>query len=404
MRTDSFSSEKHLPVRRFIADESKVATGLYGPRAIADDIDNIHAMFDPETELLSGTEKGGISEKNLQDGAVSFQKLHPDVQEKITGSVSVKQLEEFQKEYAEKLEGKAETADSLDGYGIKDAYNKEEIDGFLAKVSETVANKTEETVLYEDVLNTPEWTNQPTYEGTLDSAFNTTDFYYVTLKDVDGNALPEGKFMLKSTFDTTATVYPTVFALADLNTGTSTLVENFPVEFTAIDTQVRMRDAGVWKITYTPENWKLNGNRGQLRLVCDGQFIQRTANAYFVNMCSVNKNVSHYHSMSSTAFQSDATKQIICYAALSGSYKTNKFYDDMVIERVSDTCYATKRNVTIRYIKNASSDYTVSSCQVFGHGEISADTGITELCIQVAADSNRGFIRNGSVIRVTEVK
>ena len=45
MKTDSFSKEKHLPVRRFIADESKVATGLYGPFAIADDIDNIHAFI-----------------------------------------------------------------------------------------------------------------------------------------------------------------------------------------------------------------------------------------------------------------------------------------------------------------------------------------------------------------------
>ena len=85
MRTDSFSKEKHLPVRRFIADESKVATGLYGPRAIADDLDNLFAMFDPEATFLDGSEQGGISCRNLQNGAVSYEKLGEEVKLKFQG-------------------------------------------------------------------------------------------------------------------------------------------------------------------------------------------------------------------------------------------------------------------------------------------------------------------------------
>ena len=88
MKTDSFSKEKHLPVRRFIADESKVATGLYGPFAIADDIDNIHAMFDPEADILGGEQKGGIGEQNIQD----FAEDSKEMAEYIHGNVVPSQV------------------------------------------------------------------------------------------------------------------------------------------------------------------------------------------------------------------------------------------------------------------------------------------------------------------------
>ena len=126
MRTDSFSKEKHLPVRRFIADESKVATGLYGPRAIADDLDNLFSMFDPEATFLNGSEQGGISEKNLQNSAVTYEKLSEEVKTKFQGIATEQQLSSLRKELDEKVDSKAKKSTTLSGYGITDAYTKEE--------------------------------------------------------------------------------------------------------------------------------------------------------------------------------------------------------------------------------------------------------------------------------------
>ena len=82
MRTDSFSKEKHLPVRRFIADESKVATGLYGPCAIADDLDNIfngetalfklkQSCYDYLKENYHSLMKNGVKEADAKEQAIA---------------------------------------------------------------------------------------------------------------------------------------------------------------------------------------------------------------------------------------------------------------------------------------------------------------------------------------------
>ena len=324
----------------------------------------------------------------------------------------------------------AKKSATLSGYGITDAYTKEETDTkFLNKglfieekanlvtsdmlniavrdMNASVSKKLEETVLYEDVVNTPEWAKQPACEGTLDSAFNTDDFYYVTLKDTDGNLLPDGQFMLKDFYTEDATLYSTVFTLPALNTGDDTLVENYPVEFVSVGTGFKLRDAGVWEAAYKPADWKLTGNCGQLRLVCDGEFIQRTAGAYFITCATTDKKVSHYHSVDSTAFHSDSTSQIVPYVALSSvaSYKSNQFRDEMRLERLSDQRYLTERKSMIRCMAYGGTAFKVVSGNVIGHGEIlNGDTVLTKINIQVASNKERGFIRNGSVIRVTEVK
>lgn len=264
----------------------------------------------------------------------------------------------------------------------------------------------DKTVLYEDTVNTPEWTNQPTYEGTLAEDFNTEDFYYVTLKDENGNELPDGQFMLKDFYTDDATVYSTVFSLKSLDTGFDTLIENYPVEFTSLTPAVKMRDAGVLEASYTPENWKLNGEKGSLKITVFGEFVQRSSNAYFISSFKTDKNVASYHSNNSTAFQYDSTKQIIPYSPLGvASYKTNKFFDECIIERCGDNRYTTKRMTSLRYIKQGASSYTVASYNVFGYGEMKEDdTFITKVNIQVASKLNYGVIRNGSVIRVSEVK
>ena len=70
---EKFSIEKNLPVRTFLGDETKNASGLNGPGAIAEDIDSILKMFDPESKRTivneageSETIPGGISEENLR--------------------------------------------------------------------------------------------------------------------------------------------------------------------------------------------------------------------------------------------------------------------------------------------------------------------------------------------------
>ena len=119
------------------------------------------------------------------------------------------------------------------------------------------------------------------------------------------------------------------------------------------------------------------------------------------------KNVSHYHSLDVAAFHSDSTKQIVPYITLSGvsSYKTNKFYDEMRIERLSDTRYITKRNTALRCMAYGGTSYKVLSGNVTGHGELfDSSTYLTGIGIRCAVRDDRGFIRNDSVIRVTEVK
>ena len=281
--------------------------------------------------------------------------------------------------------------------------DKTEFDEFVDEV------ESKETILYEDVVSTPEWTIQPTYVGSPKAEFSADDFYYVTLNDANGNKLSDGKFMLKSSIDTSATVYSTVFYLSNLNTGEGTLVENYPVEFANLSDggALTMRDAGVWNAEYVlPTLWDLSGNRGSLKIVTFGQFIKRDNSAYFISSFKSDKNVSHYHSYGASSFQSDSTKQSTLYAPLGNyNYKTNKFYDECLIERFGNGCFATKRNVTLLYIPFGKIDYTAVGYNLLGHGTILGEgTSIKSTNIQVVGSSTKGMIRNGSVIRVTEVK
>ena len=287
-------------------------------------------------------------------------------------------------------------------YILKSQYN---IDNNLLK--NEIALKTEETILYETIVNTPSWGNKITYTGELNPAFNTTDVFYVTLKNVDGSALENGFFKLMNYFDEYASAYDTLFYLENYDTGYgSKIKENLPIEFTALNDSVKMRDAGVWKAAYMPQTqWKLNGNKGKLRFVCDGDFIQRSPNATFCGVAGTTKNVSYYHSLNMNEFQSDSTRQLVAYHYVGQNYKTNKLYYELEVERLSDTRYATKQFVTLRYMKYGTTSFSVFTQTVNGHGAIKEpDTNIDAIQIQVAANTEGGFIRNGAVIRVTEVK
>ena len=59
----------------------------------------------------------------------------------------------------------------------------------------------------------------------------------------------------------------------------------------------------------------------------------------------------------------------------------------------------------LRCMPYGGTTFKVISGNVVGHGEIlDDDTYLKSVRIGVAADVHRGFIRNGSVVRITEVK
>ena len=94
------------------------------------------------------------------------------------------------------------------------------------------------------IVSNPDFTNQPTISGSLNASFEKweTNFYYVTLKDVSGVALPSGQFKLTLTKDGYGTAVNQIFSLTSLATGNSgTLVENTAVDFSAIGASWKMR-------------------------------------------------------------------------------------------------------------------------------------------------------------------
>ena len=298
--------------------------------------------------------------------------------------------------YDTDMSKKAAKATTLDGYGITDAYTKNEVDESLSK-------KTEEIILYEDVVNTPEWTNQPAYEGKLDSSFNVNDFYYVTLKDADGNALPSGQFMLKDSYTDDSTVYSTVFLLPDLATGEDTLVENFPVEFTETGTTVTLRDAGVSVINQDIVSWNICNGTGSIRSVLQGEVIPRNTNLYCYSHFKTDKNVASYHSSNgTTAFSGNSTKDIVPYTTIPELANVgNILFDDAVLKKDGNGYFSVERKFVVRYNENYKN---AKSYQVFGFGKaLSDDINITSVALRMNSDKN-GMFRNGTKIIVSEVK
>lgn len=407
MRTDSFSQEKHLPVRRFIADESKVATGLYGPRAIADDIDNIHAMFDPDADILGGDEKGGIGEKNLQDGAISYNKLQGDIRERIENSETRQKAEEREARLAALLDTKAEKSTTLKGYGITDAYTVDDIDQLAEELEADIAtkadqievdNKLQEVVLFETTVNTPVWTNQPSYSGDISSVFTVGEVYYITLKDTDGSPLKDGQFKLMDVYFQNANAYEPIFTLTDLNPGnTDKIVENKIVELTQ---DYLFRDAGVPYVEVA-----LNRSMDEafhIKLSTIGEFVKRSTGEYISSFFRTDKNVSNYHSTRADLWNTDAAREIWHYISMqNGQSKNHKFRDDFTIHKTEGKYFWTERNLLVRALYDGTT-YKHSTGQSIGFGE--AESGITLLCVRQYTSGLEGVIRNGSIVRVTEVK
>jgi hypothetical protein len=143
---------------------------------------------------------------------------------------------------------------SRDTYLKYDLYTKTEIEamkavaGGLATLNaNSKVVQMPEVAKVTTIIDTPVFSIQPTITGSLDASFETslTNYYYVTLKDTLGVALPSNQFKLTLIKDGYATAVNQIFTLTSLATGNSgTLAENSRVDFKEIgvDWKLRLHD------------------------------------------------------------------------------------------------------------------------------------------------------------------
>ena len=126
-------------------------------------------------------------------------------------------------------------------YNPEDAATKKYVD-------DLAATKQHKPPVLTQKVDTPIWTKQPTIAGTLDETFQKwdNDYYFVTLKDTSGTALPAGQFKLTAAENGYATAINQIFNLPNLDTGNNgSLTENKYVDFKEIGTGWKLRHAGV---------------------------------------------------------------------------------------------------------------------------------------------------------------
>jgi hypothetical protein len=159
------------------------------------------------------------------------------------------------------------------------AGNVVDLGGNFPGLLQAVAGKADKPFSSVVTVNTPAFPNQPiVFDGSpLDSAFVvwTSDYYFVTLKDTDGTALPAGQFKLTKkvggTLASNSTDYANanaqVFYLANLNTGNGTLVDSSCVDFLQIGDNFQMRFGG--------SNIQINvPNKDRFKISFSGSFPQ----------------------------------------------------------------------------------------------------------------------------------
>jgi hypothetical protein len=117
-------------------------------------------------------------------------------------------------------------------------------------VAEAITKKANKPKVTTITVDTPIWTNQPTIVG--DTALHRDfkkwidDFYYCTLKNADGSALPSGQFKLMTKYNDPTTAIDQIFQLSNLFTGNSDwLSENMTIDFKEVGNSWKMRNGGV---------------------------------------------------------------------------------------------------------------------------------------------------------------
>lgn len=195
--------------------------------SLADFVDIYIGSVGPEIQIT--VDAGNVIRAKLLDGSVGWAHLTTDLRSRIGSKV-----------------------DAIPGKGLS---ANDYTDADKAEVAK-IAGKAEAVKTYTTTVNTPVWTFQPTVEGELDSAFvaHPEDFYFVTLRAADGEALPAGQFRLTPSLDAAYAADPAkaidqTFTLAGLQTGNSgVLKESLPVDFLAVGEAWRMRSGGVTAI------------------------------------------------------------------------------------------------------------------------------------------------------------
>ena len=255
-----------------------------------------------------------------------------------------------------------------------------------------------ETILHHYVVNTPLWGLQPTIDGDLLSVFNTSDFYYVTLKDTNGDKLPDGQFKLMPFYDKYAEAYDQIFYRSTVPT------ENFPVEFKEIGTNFKLRDAGEAYVG----NWTLNINKNfkndikTITATVNGSFIQKWKNGYPGLICYTSGNVSTY-SNEASVWSSDSSTVIWHWHAYPDSYKYNKYYDTLTVERWNDMDYISTRDSFMRYQTYGSSTWAHKVNRTVGFGKLSNDS-VKLTSVSPYGVNDSGWFRNGTEVTIKEVK
>ena len=318
--------------------------------------------------------------------------------------------------------------ESLNQYQYRDDNNLEtEAKEIVPAINELYRKQPKETVLYEGVVEAEIWTNQPMVlvdgfpsdfwynlteleEGL--SEFNTSDFYYVTLKDASGNALPSGQFMLKHFYSDTVPI-DVLFDLnglkTGLNTGIKTLKENAVVEFVEDGSFWKMREAGF------ENNWfdlyrTLDKNFGKIKIESVGSIIPTSLNAVPLLLGYLSKNISNFHGGHHSSYQLDSSPYFGMYLALTignSVYKTARVCDCFTIESMDDQTMLTERKASVVHKQYDTTNHTdTNTCKVSSQHAMGAGIILSENTVlkQLNCAALNGYVKNGTRIRITEVK
>lgn len=134
-----FSTDKKIPTISFIADETKRATGLYGPEALLSDLTEIAKMFDPNSTHSDEETKGGINENNFSE----------ELGNKFLQINLQKHTHEYDAQPFENSEGLVKSGKLFEFFGkyVTLKYFGEEIKKYLTiEQSDTIVNKFDEKI------------------------------------------------------------------------------------------------------------------------------------------------------------------------------------------------------------------------------------------------------------------
>lgn len=297
----------------------------------------------------------------------------------------------------------------------------------INEVYDIVKENTNETILYEGVVDTPFWENQPLVQGVINNNIKSGDYYYVTFIDSTGNTY-DNIFFLKPLCTDEKNAYPDMaFNLFNYDTGMTNssdepviLTEGYPVQVFVeraenreepwLDT-ISFRDAGVRAISYSfvndnKPNWELTKPFGKLRVVTHGQYVHKsTINGYY--RCVFNTYAStpvlFHNSYNNNSILEGNTHQFCVYTPieLSNYDKNHSLYDCNTIELDGNGYFTVTREMFLRDYASGKNKKVLYSGKGFGNTVTNSKITRIEYGSQSASF---GLMKNGTYIRISEVK